>query len=50
MNFTTELQKANSLDDVIKAHDAYLSDILNRGLLTPSHETLNMQVIRYSFV
>lgn len=38
-------QKASCLDDIIAAHDAYLSDILDRGLLTSTHEALNMQVV-----
>ena len=29
---------------IISLHDNYLSDILFRGLLTSSHETLNMQI------
>lgn len=32
------------LDDVISAHDVYLNEILDRALLAPQHETLNMQL------
>ena len=32
------------LDDVIVAHESYLNEILDRALLAPQHETLNMQV------
>lgn len=39
-----DLQTAKSLDDVIMAHDAYLSEILNRSLVGPQHEALNQQV------
>ena len=38
------ISTAKSLDDVIKLHDAYLSDIVYRGLLTQTHEALNMQI------
>jgi hypothetical protein len=29
---------------VIRAHDAYLREIMNRALLAPQHEAINMQV------
>jgi gamma-tubulin complex component 3 len=36
--------RAKCLDDVITAHDAYLTEVLDRALLAPHHEGLNMQV------
>ena len=38
------LKRAKNLDDVIKIHDAYLQDILERALLVPHHDNLNNQV------
>ena len=38
------LSKAKCLDDVIRAHDAYLEGILQRSLLTRAHEGLNLQL------
>lgn len=38
--------RARCLDDVITAHDAYLSEVLDRALLAPHHEELNGQVQR----
>ena len=38
------LKRAKNLDDVIRTHDAYLQDILERALLAPHHENLNTQV------
>lgn len=38
------------LDDVIKAHDMYLNEILDRALLAPQHEMLNMQVRLNDFI
>jgi hypothetical protein len=38
------LSTVTSLDKVIEAHDAYLSRILDRALLTPEHELLNTQI------
>ena len=32
------------MDDVITAHDAYLSEVLDRALLAPHHEELNLQI------
>jgi len=32
------------VDDVITAHDAYLSEVLDRALLAPHHEELNLQI------
>jgi hypothetical protein len=40
------LRNSRSLDEVIKAHDAYLNEILDRALLTPQHEVLNTQILR----
>ena len=37
--------RASCLDDVIRAHDAYLGEILDRALLAPQHEGINMQVL-----
>lgn len=39
-----KLGKALSLDDVIKAHDNYLAEILDRALLGPQHEGLCVQL------
>ena len=38
------VQRACCLDDVIRAHDAYLGEIMDRALLAPQHESINMQV------
>jgi len=38
------LGKSRCLDDVIRAHDAYLEIILQRALLTSAHENLNLQL------
>jgi gamma-tubulin complex component 3 len=38
------LQTSTSIDDVIVAHDAYLKEILDKALLSPQHETLNMKL------
>lgn len=38
------IAKSKCLDDVIRAHDAYLEGILQRSLLTPAHEGLNLQL------
>lgn len=38
------LAKSKCLDDVIRAHDAYLDGILQRSLLTSAHENLNLQL------
>jgi hypothetical protein len=38
------LHGAKNLDDVIRVHDAYLNEILDRALLTQQHEHLNTQV------
>ena len=39
-----KLAKALSLDEVIKAHDNYLAEILDRALLGPQHEGLCVQL------
>ena len=39
------VHRACCLDDVIRAHDAYLGEIMDRALLAPQHESINMQVI-----
>ena len=44
LHLQEQIDRAASLDEVIRAHNDYLSDILHRGLLTLVHETLNMQV------
>ena len=36
--------RARCVDDVITAHDAYLSEVLDRALLAPHHEELNLQI------
>ena len=36
--------KANNLDDVISLHYSYLDEILNKALLVPVYESLNMQI------
>jgi gamma-tubulin complex component 3 len=38
------LHQAQSLDQVIDAHDQYLHDILDKALLSPKHETLHMMI------
>ena len=38
------LTRSKCLDDVIRAHDAYLEGILQRALLTSAHENLNLQL------
>ena len=38
------VHRACCLDDVIRAHDAYLGEIMDRALLAPQHESINMQV------
>lgn len=38
------VHRACCLDDVIRAHDAYLGEIMDRALLAPQHERINMQV------
>ena len=38
------VRRACCLDDVIRAHDAYLGEIMDRALLAPQHESINMQV------
>jgi hypothetical protein len=38
------IAKSKCLDDVIRAHDAYLEGILQRSLLTAAHEALNLQL------
>lgn len=44
LHLQSQMKTAKCLDDIIIAHDNYLSDILDRGLLTPAYENLNMQV------
>ena len=44
LNLQETISRAKSLDDVITAHDAYLAEVLDRALLAPHHEGLNMQV------
>ena len=41
------VHRACCLDDVIRAHDAYLGEIMDRALLAPQHERINMQVCAY---
>jgi gamma-tubulin complex component 3 len=41
---TQKLDRANSLDEVVQAHDAYLEEITERALLSSSHEKLNLQL------
>ena len=36
--------RAHNLDDIIMLHDNYLDEILNKALLTPAYETLNLQI------
>jgi hypothetical protein len=43
------VHRAGCLDDVIRAHDAYLSEIMDRALLAPQHESINMQVYRHIY-
>ena len=38
------MSRSRCLDDVIRAHDAYLEVILQRALLTSAHENLNLQL------
>ena len=38
------MNRANNLDDVVALHDCYLDEILNKALLTPVYELLNMQM------
>jgi gamma-tubulin complex component 3 len=38
------IREAQCLDDVITAHDAYLNEVLDKALLAPHHEGLNLQV------
>lgn len=38
----TATEQAKCLDDVIIAHDAYLSEILSRALLAPEYEEVNL--------
>ena len=38
------LARATCLDDVIRAHDEYLHEIMDRALLAPQHASLNMQL------
>ena len=38
------ISRAHCFDDVIRAHDSYLIEILDRALLAPQHEALYMQV------
>jgi gamma-tubulin complex component 3 len=35
---------ASCLDEVVAAHDAYLSEVLDKALLAPHHEQLNVLV------
>lgn len=39
-----KLHRATCLDDAIAAHDAYLTEILERALLSAQHEALNIQI------
>lgn len=43
-NLQETIGRARCVDDVITAHDAYLSEVLDRALLAPHHEGLNLQV------
>ena len=45
LRLESELQTAVSLDEVIAAHDRYLSDIEDRALLSSKHEAINIQVL-----
>lgn len=45
LRLESELEAAVSLDEVIAAHDKYLSDIEDRALLSAKHEAINMQVM-----
>lgn len=44
VQLTADFEKARSLDDLIAAHDRYLSDILDKSLLSPAHEKLQLQI------
>lgn len=39
------LKYSKCLDDIIRYHDSYLEEILDRSLLTAHHEQLNLQVL-----
>eukprot|EP01039_Chlorochromonas_danica_P001201 gene1202-1311_t len=39
-----DLDKSRSIDDLILAHDRYLDEILDKALLSPTHEALQLQI------
>ena len=44
LSLMSTIHSAKCLDDVINAHEAYLNGILDRALLAPQHEHLNMAI------